>query len=218
MSPIKLIVAIAFISFNYFAYHSLASGDIIPERENFADFPDEIDGWECQKRGEMDQDILDNLGVTDYIICRYAKQSEEGMEHVDFYAGYHESQQRSDSGKTTMIHPPEHCLPGSGWDIIETSIVPINFGIKGEAKRVVIAKGSDRSLVYFWYQSRGHVIGTNFGRLFHMFWDRALRSRTDGALLRFTMPIARGQEDESDDRFRRFATVMMADMPRWLPN
>ena len=166
----------------------------------------------------MDAKTLANLGVTDYILCRYTDTGSEDKEYVDFYAGYHEIQQRSDSGRTTIIHPPEHCLPGSGWDIIESEIIPIDFGIAGEAKRVIIAKGAHRNLVYFWYQSRGHVIGTNIDRLFHMFWDRALLKRTDGALLRLTMPILRNNLDDADATFRRFAGSFMVEMPRWLPN
>lgn len=218
MTPMKLIVAIAFIACNYYAYHSLTSGEIIPEREMFSDFPNQFEEWQCGERQEMDKKVLDNLGVTDYLICRFTNTGGKRREHVDFYAGYHESQQRSDSGKTTIIHPPEHCLPGSGWDIIESTIVPIDFGIPGQAKRMITAKGAARSLVYFWYQSRGHVIGTSFERLSKLFWDRALRRRSDGALLRFTVQITRGDEAKAEDTFRRFASALMGDMPRWLPN
>jgi EpsI family protein len=212
----KLIVALLFIAANSYAYNNLATGDITPPREAFEVFPDKIDEWECHERQFMDQEVLDNLGVTDYIICRY--DSGESGKYVEFYAGYHEKQERSDSGKTTLIHPPEHCLPGSGWDIIESSIVPINFGIAGEAKRVIIAKGSARQLVYFWYQSRGHVIGKNIDRLRHMFFDRAFRNRTDGSLLRFTMPISRDNVEAADTTFREFASKMAPELPRFLPN
>ncbi len=216
MTYTKLIVAILFIAANSYAYNNLAQGDTIPPREMFADLSNDLDGWRCLGRNKMEQDVLDNLGVTDYIICRFA--NDETNQFVDFYAGYHEKQERSDSGKTTLIHPPEHCLPGSGWDIIETTIVPVDFGIAGDAKRVIIAKGDHRNLVYFWYQSRGHVIGTNLGRLQHLFFDRALRNRTDGSLLRFTMPIHRGDFDEADETFRAFASKIAPDLPRFIPN
>ncbi|MFT5440971.1 MAG: EpsI family protein [Myxococcota bacterium] len=216
MSPAKLIVALLFIAVNSYAYNNLATGDVIPPRENFVDFPNDIDGWHCRNRETMDKEIIDNLGVTDYIVCRF--KAETPGKYVDFYAGYHEKQERSDSGKTTLIHPPEHCLPGGGWDIIETTIVPVNFGIEGEAKRVIIAKGQARALVYFWYQSRGHVIGTNIDRLRHLFFDRALRSRTDGSLLRFTMPIDRGNFDEADELFKEFAASIGGELPRFIPN
>jgi EpsI family protein len=216
MTVAKLIVALLFIAVNSYAYNYLATGDIIPPRENFSEFPDDFDGWVCKNRITMDEKVLDTLGVTDYILCSF--RNEELDQQVDFYAGYHERQERSDSGKTTIIHPPEHCLPGAGWDIIETTIVPVNFGIEGDAKRVVIAKGHARNLVYFWYQSRGHVIGTNIGRLRHLFLDRAFRSRTDGSLLRFTMPVERGNYEEADETFRRFAGAMAGQLPRFIPN
>ncbi len=216
MTVTKLVVALLFIAANAYTFNYLATGDVIPPRSTFAEFPDDFDGWKCGDRGKMEQGVLDNLGVTDYIICRFS--NEELGEYVDFYAGYHEKQERSDSGRTTLIHPPEHCLPGSGWDIIETTIVPVDFGIPGEAKRVVIAKGSARSLVYFWYQSRGHVIGTNIGRLRHLFFDRALRNRTDGSLLRFTMPVYRGDFEQADKSFRRFAELVTKGLPQFIPN
>lgn len=216
MTVAKLMVALLFIAMNAYAYNYLATGDVIPPRETFAEFPDDFAGWTCGGRQKLDQGIIDNLGVTDYLICRF-KNDALGR-YVDFYVGYHEKQERSDSGRTTLIHPPEHCLPGSGWDIIDTTIVPVDFGIPGEAKRVVIAKGSARSLVYFWYQSRGHVIGTNLDRLRHLFFDRAFRSRTDGALLRFTMPVRRENYAEADETFRRFASAMAGRLPRFIPN
>ncbi len=216
MTVSKLIVALLFIAANSYAYNNLAQGDIIPEREMFEAFPNDVDGWVCKNRETMEQEILDNLGVTDYLICRFGDAGNN--RYVDFYAGYHEKQERSDSGKTTLIHPPEHCLPGAGWDIIESSIVPIDFGIPGDAKRVVIAKGKARSLVYFWYQSRGHVIGTNVGRLRHLFFDRALRNRTDGSLLRFTMPVDRENFEKADETFRAFAGKIAGDLPRYIPN
>lgn len=216
MTYAKLIVALLFIGLNSYVYNNLAKGDIIPPRETFDEFPDDFDGWQCNRREEMAADVLDNLGVTDYIICRYIDEASE--RYVDFYAGYHEKQERSDSGKTTLIHPPEHCLPGSGWDIIESKVVPIDFGIPGEAKRVVIAKGQARNLVYFWYQSRGHVIGTNFGRLEHLFVDRAVRHRTDGSLVRLTVPIHRGNFEDADATFFEFARKMAGELPRFIPN
>jgi EpsI family protein len=212
----KVIVAVLFIGLNYYAYHNFASQDVIPERELFESFPDEIGAWSCRQRQPMGQDVIDNLGVTDYLICVF--ENKETHEWVDFYAGYHASQQRSDSGKTSLIHPPEHCLPGSGWDIIESSIVKVDYGIPGEAKRVVIAKGKARRLVYFWYQSRGHVIAGNFDRMKHMFIDRALEGRTDGSLIRFTTPIRRGDNAEAEARVEGFAAAILPLLSPHVPN
>lgn len=215
MTAPKIAAALLFIGLNFYAYNYLANEDIIPPRELFETFPDEISAWTCVGRETMPDDIIDNLGVTDYLICNYI--NEDTQDAINFYAGYHARQQRSDSGKTTLIHPPEHCLPGSGWDIIASEVVDIDYGIPGQAKRVVVAKGDHRQLVYFWYQSRGHVIANNTDRLMYMFLDRAMRSRTDGALLRFMIPVRRGDFDAAEETFQQFASVMLPKIPPYIP-
>jgi EpsI family protein len=212
----KIAAALFFIALNFYAYNNFANEDIVPPRVLFEEFPDQIGTWRCGHRESMDEDIINNLGVTDYIICNFYDGSSSDL--VGLYIGYHEKQQRSDSGKTTLIHPPEHCLPGAGWDIIESDIIDVDYGIPGQAKRVVIAKGRARQLVYFWYQSRGRVIANDIERIRYMFQDRATRGRTDGALMRFTIPIDRDGIEKADATFDRFARTMLAEVGPFLPN
>ena len=137
---------------------------------------------------------------------------------MNLYVGYHAIQRRSDSGEESVIHPPEHCLPGSGWDIIDSQIIPIDFGVPGEAKRVTIAKGPHRQLVYFWYQSRGHAFARDWERLYRMFVDRALQGRTDGALVRVTIPLGRESGVEAaDEIFEDFATSALPGLDPHVP-
>jgi EpsI family protein len=213
---IKFVAAVLILGLNSYVYWYLASEEVIPPRTEFSNLSNEIDGWRCIEREKMDDDVLENLMVTDYIACSY--YNAEDKQAVHLYVGYHERQERSDSGRTTLIHPPEHCLPGSGWDIIESSMVDVDYGIPGEAKRVVIAKGQARRLVYFWYQSRGHVIAGNFDRMAYMFIDRATRGRTDGSLIRFTTPIKRGDVEAAEARFHDFAGGILPLLPPYLPN
>ncbi|MGY8736395.1 MAG: exosortase C-terminal domain/associated protein EpsI, partial [bacterium] len=124
----------------------------------------------------------------------------------------------------TAIHPPEHCLPGSGWDVIDSQVVPINFlaeagaGPAGEAKRFIIAKGNQRSLVYFWYHSRGRVIARSHHKIFWMFLDRARLGRTDGSLVRFTVPIQFGDEEAAEATFQEFARTVTPLLSDYVPN
>ncbi len=154
-------------------------------------------------RDKIDEKTINNLMVTDYISCNFYRAEPNSAVHL--YVGYHERQTRDrESGKATAIHPPEHCLPGSGWDVIDSQVVPINFleeagaGPAGEAKRFVIAKGNQRSLVYFWYHSRGRVIARSHHKILWMFLDRARLGRTDGSLVRFTVPIQFGDEEAAE--------------------
>jgi EpsI family protein len=220
---IKLLVALLFIGLNLYTYRFLASEDFIPSREIFSGFPMSVGDWDCGGSEVMGDDILQRLGVTDYLICNYVKQNPDdrgsGPAVVNFYTGYHATQTRSSDGGETIIHPPEHCLPGAGWDIIDSQIVPVEFGgTSGEAKRVVIAKGNLRSLVYFWYQSRGRVIARNHEKVLYMFMDRALENRTDGSLVRFTIPVSYGNEALAEENFRSLAEALSQVIPEYLPN
>mgnify|MGYP003620593321 FL=1 len=164
--------------------------------------------------------MIDNLGVTDYLICEF--RSTEQPYPVGLYVGYHASQVGTEDGGETRIHPPAHCLPGAGWNIIRSEDVPLDLpglpGAPAEVKRVVIAKGDARQLVYYWYQERGHVIADDWKKLVSLFWDRATESRTDGALVRFTLPIVRGDEKSADAAFTDLARQVVPKLPTYVPN
>ena len=212
----KLLVALVFVGLNLYTYSYFANEDFIPERESFESFPLAMEPWSCRARQDMEDDVIQILGVTDYMLCDFVNYDTESLANV--YVGYHQTQTRSTTKGETLIHPPEHCLPGAGWDIIKSDIVPIDFGVPGEAKRVVVAKGNHRSLVYFWYQSRGRVIARNHEKVIYMFMDRALSQRTDGSLVRFTIPIQHGDEEGAQAAFESLASSLAPLIPKYVPN
>lgn len=212
----KLAVALLFIGLNLYVFRFLARTDVFPERASFDSFPKVAGEWRCRSRHEMDDETLQQLGVTDYLLCDFERTEGEGL--VNVYTGYHATQTRDVSGGENVIHTPEHCLPGSGWDIIRSDIVPVDVGLGGEAKRVVIAKGNARNLVYFWYQSRGRMIARNHEKVLYLFVDRALDGRTDGSLIRFTVPIQHGDEEQAEADFLSAARALTPLLPEYVPN
>ncbi len=218
----KLFVALAFLGINFYSYHFLAREAVIPPRESFAAFPLQPGGgWECRKPQGMEPKVQENLGVTDFLLCDFGNR--ERRQIVNVYVGYHASQVREEGGgaNENAIHPPAHCLPGSGWDIIHSDTVPLAFpGLPQEgatAKRLVIAKGEARQLVYYWYQSRGRVVSQDWQKIVYVGLDRALRGRTDGSLVRFTSPVHRGDLEWADDGFRSLASEILPLLPDYVP-
>ncbi len=217
MNSKMVAAAILILALNGYVYWYLGSEEVIPAREHFATFPNEFGAWQCARRETLDGKTLKNLQVTDYISCNYFKPRTTTAAHL--YIGYHERQTRDrDSGAATAIHPPEHCLPGSGWDVIDAKVVPIDVGPGGEAKRFVIAKGNQRALVYFWYHSRGRVIARSYEKILWMFLDRARYGRTDGSLVRFTVPIEFGDEEAAEATFQEFAHLVTPELGEFVPN
>ncbi len=218
---IKLSAALVFLGFNFYTYHYLATDPVFPDRERFEEFPDRLRNWSCRERQVMDDKTIGNLGVTDYLLCSFENPSLNGV--VGVYVGYHVSQIREEGGGPggNPIHPPAHCLPGSGWDIIDNRLVELDFQGLPQApatvRRLVIARGDDRQLTYYWYQSRGRVLSHDWKKILYVGFDRAVRSRTDGSLVRFTVRILHKDEATAEASFYELAPRVMALLPAYVP-
>jgi EpsI family protein len=230
----KWIVALLFLGLDFYGYHFLATEEVEPPRASFSHFPLNFGDWHCPAALPLEKEVENNLGVTDYLVCNYLKENyradagapapDDRLGIVGLYIGYHASQVRRAGGGVggSMIHPPAHCLPGSGWDIIGAQLVPLDIpGLPGRpaaVNRLIIAKGEDRQLVYYWYQERGRVIARDWTKILDLFWSRATRHRTDGSLVRFTIPVFRNDQDAADRFFHEFAAYVVPQLPKYIPN
>lgn len=216
----KAIAAVGFLALNFYIYHFFATAEIHPPRASFEEFPLELGEWSCAQREPMEAKVERNLGVTDYLICTYTRHDPPGL--VNLYVGYHASQVRKEGGgdKENSIHPPKHCLPGAGWDIISQDLVELDLpGLPerpARVNRLTIAKGEARQLVYYWYQSRGRVIAEDWKKIVLMSWDRARRQRTDGSLVRFTILLGHSPE-RAEANFQEVASLVLPQLPRYVP-
>ncbi len=106
-------------------------------------------------------------------------------------------------------------------DIIDNQTVNLEVpGLptsSGQAKRLIVAKGEARQLVYYWYQSRGRVISEDWQKILYVGWDRATRGRTDGSLVRFMVPIVRGDVDRAEREFASIAKLVVQELPAYVP-
>ena len=217
----RLAAVLGFLALQIYVYNYFATDEIYPPRSSFTSFPMQLGDWRCANREQMTADVIANLGVTDYLICDYRRA--EPTEYVGVYVGYHQSQVRHEGGGAAggEIHPPSHCLPGSGWDIIASQKVPLSFpGLPQEnalVNRLVIAKGDARQLVYYWYQERGRVIASDWTKIVWLFWDRARLHRTDGSLVRFTIPMTRDDDEAAERAFRELAPLVTARLAPYSP-
>lgn len=217
---IRFLVVAGFLAVNSYVYYEFATEKVIPPRETFDDGLLTLGGWTCAGREELAEGILRILGVSDYLICDYHRA--DGA-YVGAYVGYHESQVREEGGggDENAIHPPRHCLPGSGWDIIEARKVPLHVdGLPqpgAPVNRLIVAKGRARQLVYYWYQSRGRVIADDWKKIVLMSLDRARTGRTDGSLVRLSVPFEEGNGNEAEDRLVDLASVLVPKLAPYLP-
>lgn len=187
--------------------------EIQPERRLFATFPTSLGEWRGHA-SSLDAETERYLGLTDYVLSDFAKQ--DGRP-VNLYVAYYASQRTGQAP-----HSPSVCLPGNGWQITtlkQTSYNNSDLNLSLPLNRVIIARGSQRQLVYYWFDERGMKIANEYWSKVYLLRDAILRNRTDGALVRLTTPIFPGEnEDDADKRLQDFTRAVVPNLAGYLPS
>jgi EpsI family protein len=145
--------------------------------------------------GEQEQKVA---GMSDYVFRVFAQDTANVF---SVYVGYYESQT---TGKT--IHSPRNCLPGAGWQTVESGKRPIDVGGRSlTVNRYILANGPTQAVVYYWYQGRGRVAASEYSVKWDLLRDAATRGRTEEALVRIMVPIASSRSFSAADWHERQA-------------
>jgi EpsI family protein len=170
------IVLAASLYVNFF----LNKGEAKVPREPLSSIPKSFEGWKSADQA-FPTEVLENLRVDEYLMRRFTK----GYDSVWLYIGYYKSQKEG-----AMPHSPRQCYPGSGFNPIKNDVVSIPVKYSGvhelRPNRYVFAKGAEREIVIYWYQSRGRIIANEYAEKLYLIRDANLRNRSDGALVRFS--------------------------------
>jgi len=185
------IVAFAMLLTTWGSLQMLSHGEQTPLKRPFAEFPLVVaDRWHGKELG-LEQNILNVLKLDDYMMRAY-KDDRSNPALVWLYIGYYQSQR---TGAT--YHSPRNCLPGAGWQFVETEqvTIPVQEGSKININKVLIEKGLDKQVILYWYHDRGRVIASEYWAKSYMVWDAITQNRTDGALVRISLPVTTTPED-----------------------
>jgi EpsI family protein len=175
-------------------------------------FPMTIGRW----KGNVDQFddwVYKKTGVDDSILSHYYDASGH---YVQLYIGYYQSQKEKD-----IIHSPRNCMPGTGWNIVETSRtdlrIPSHHPDPVKVGLLRIQKESRKQLVLYWYQSRGRIISSEYHQKFYLVLDSLTRQRTDGSFIRLISPVNES-EKEALDVLKRFAEGLFPILEDYIPS
>ncbi len=192
------------------AYGSRAgSAETMVSREPLASLPLQLGDWQGYEAAPFAGDLLAELGVDDHLNRQYIRQ---GSGPVGVYVGYYASQRQGDT-----IHSPQNCLPGAGWQPVESGVVQVP--VEGRSLLVnqyVIQRGLDKQVVLYWYQGRGRVIANEYHNKAYLMLDSVRLRRTNGGLVRLIAPIAT-TADAAKATASSFARVMFPHLAKHLP-
>jgi EpsI family protein len=210
LGSIRLWITASLLVGAFVMLHTVSHGEPIVARQQLRELPYTLGPW----RGEehpLEERIVQAVSVSDYTNRLY--HAPVGAP-VQLYIGYYASQRTGDT-----IHSPKNCLPGAGWDPIHSGYATISLqeGRQIVVNEYVIAQGSDKELVFYWYQGRGRIIASEYWGKFWMVTDAISRNRTDGALVRLLTPMKDG-EANARARLVSFTQLLFPQLGESIPN
>ena len=186
--------------------------EIRPERAQLASFPLALGEWRARE-APLGEDVEKALGLDDYLLADYQHPTTGS---VNFYVAYYGSQR-----KGVSPHSPQVCIPGGGWTISSLGRLPVTLPGAGELEvnRVVIDRGTQRQVVYYWFDQRGRQIANEYSVKRYLLQDALLRNRTDGALIRLTTAVLPGESPgAADRRLEQFMQLSVHKLAPYVPH
>ena len=161
---------------------TVSATDVVPQALALPRLPSEIGDWRGHDLDRLDRETEAILQADNYLLRRYTRDATV----ADLFVAYYTTQR---SGHT--IHSPLNCLPGTGWEWIDRrreriSVAP---GRAIEINGNVARKNGEQILVYYWYQSHGRAVASEYRNKLLLVQDALTLHRSDGALVRVTTPI-----------------------------
>ena len=178
MNGVRFVLAVGLLASTGWSLHS-RTGEVIPRHQSLAAFPRQLGDWVGTNR-EIPKDMSEVLGAGDFLFRDYLNGSLSNSP-VNLFIAYFPSQRIGDT-----IHSPKNCLPGAGWSPLASSKIAIS--VPGEppleVNRYLVAKGSERALVLYWYWAHGRAIASEYRAKYYLVRDSIRLNRSDGSLIR----------------------------------
>ncbi len=184
----------------------------VPPRQTLDNLPKEFSGY-ISRDLTIQQDVLQVLGDGDFLSRIYGRTPQEPG--IELFIAYFASQRTG-----TAIHSPRNCLPGAGWIPVEAGRVeiPRAGGDPITANRYLIARGLDRKVVVYWYQSNSRTIASEYSAKFYLVMDSIRLNRSDGSLVRVITPVAQAESvEQGEKRAVAFAQDLAPRLAAYIP-
>ena len=209
----SLVLTGCFLATAVYASHAMRAEEV-PLLQPLRELPRTLDRWQGRDEPALAPDILNVLGVDQYVNRTY---DAPGEPFVSLYVGYYQSQREGDT-----MHSPLNCLPGAGWEPVTTERMTLS--VSGETNpvtinRFVVQKGVDRAVVLYWYQSHGRIVASEYASKFYLVYDAFRSNRSDGALVRIVSPVSPRERGDggAERRAIEFVHALFPHLRKHLP-
>lgn len=200
--------------------YSAVRPEFIPPSRPLSTMPSLLGTWKLAQTGVIEQEVLDVLKADDILNGIYCNTlTPECFQNASGAASLFVAAFRSQrTGKAP--HSPKNCLPGSGWVPLSSGNLTIDVGRANpiSVNRYVVAYGSSRQLVLYWYQSRERAVASEYKAKFWVMADAIRYNRTDTALVRVIVPIGNRDEAQAQAIASDFVKSFYSTLLEYLPS
>ena len=194
-------------------FYGFSRGENLPFHRPLDQFSFAPSNWVMRQDVQLDKDTLDVLKADDVLSRVYQNQTDGNV--ASLFVAYFQTQR---TGKTP--HSPKNCLPGTGWVPTQSGMIDIQVPGQTDPIRVnryVVARGSNQSLVLYWYQSRDHVIASEYAAKIYTVTDAIRYNRTDTALVRVVVGVQDGNVQAATKTAVSFVKSFFDPLKQYLP-
>jgi len=196
------------------AYYAVAFRDErTPPSNPLSTFPPIIDSWRMTKDAPIEKEVQDILKADDILSREYVNTS-RGMPAYLFIA-YFKTQRYGQAP-----HSPKNCLPGAGFEPVEDSTLPIqvaDWPAPIVVNKFVTARGYEKSVTLYWYQSHNRVIASEYWAKFWLVADAVRYRRSDTSLVKVVVPVANNDIPSATAAGVEFAQSLFPSLLTHLP-
>ncbi|HXK02555.1 MAG TPA: EpsI family protein [Verrucomicrobiae bacterium] len=176
-------------------------------------FPGEFSGWTLLQDVKIEPEVQEILKADDLLSREYVNTA--GTEGVYLFIAFFKTQREGQAP-----HSPKNCLPGAGFEPIESFPITVQFPGRDEPvkiNRYLTARGDEKSITLYWYQSHSRIIADEFAAKFWLIADSVKYHRSDTALVKVVVPVRNNEAAAATNTAVSFAQAMFPALSRQLP-
>jgi EpsI family protein len=207
------LAAVVILTAQGIASYALRNNPVLPSPPPLAELPLRLGRWMQVVDEPVGTDVSDILGTDDTLSRRYQIAGKPAS--AELFVAYYKSQLRGKSA-----HDPKVCLPGAGWDPLESRVVQVLGTGTPNAVSVnyyVVAKDNDREVVLYWFQTHRGVYSSEQQLNMHRVLDAIRDNRTDMALVRVIVPVGKDGIGAATADALQFARLIYPEMAVYMP-
>jgi EpsI family protein len=207
-------VATAILVLQAVAFYAVVSrAETAPPMMPLATFPTDVSGWKMVREYQLDKETEDVLKADDTLNRAYVSPDEKAS--AILFIAFFKTQRYGQAP-----HSPKNCLPGNGFEPIESG--QIEVAVPGRAQplrinRYLTARGDERSVTLYWYQSHDRVIAEEFAAKIWLIADSIRYHRSDTSLVKVVVPVRNNDGELATKQALDFVKVLFAPIRLQLP-